>query len=303
MSAHLLRGKPLADRMRQELAARAAAVSEERGSPPHLAILAIGGNPSSQIFLRKKLEACQEAGIECTMESLPESTSFTETQRLMHKLAHDPAVDGIIFDMPVPQHLDPARLMEELSPDKDVEGVTATNAGRLVSHKSWASLRGSGVMIPCTPDAIIHLLLETKVDPRGAEAVVIGRSNIVGKPTAHLLSSLDATVTLCHAQTRGLAEHVRRADILVCAIGKPGLVRGDWVKPGAVVLDAGTGMEGKRIAGDVEFEAAAQRAAFITPVPGGVGPLTVTFLLHNTVLAAERRLAALADSHKHHPTA
>lgn len=293
MSARLLRGKPLAEKLREELAARAAAVSEERGSPPHLAILAIGGNPSSQIFLRKKLEACKEAGIECTLESLPESTSFAETHRLLQKLAHDPAVDGIIFDMPVPPQLDPAKLMDALSPDKDVEGVTATNAGRLCAHKSWASLRGSGVMIPCTPNAIVHLLLETQVDPRGLEAVVIGRSHIVGKPVAQLLSSLDATVTLCHAQTRDLAAHVGRADILVCAIGKPGLVRGEWVKPGAVVLDAGAGLEGKRIAGDVEFAAAARRAAFITPVPGGIGPLTVTFLLHNTVLAAERRLAGL----------
>ncbi|MFC1679063.1 bifunctional 5,10-methylenetetrahydrofolate dehydrogenase/5,10-methenyltetrahydrofolate cyclohydrolase [Elusimicrobiota bacterium] len=289
MSARQIKGKPLSDRLRKELRARAAAVAEERGSPPHLAILAIGGEPSSQIYLKKKLQACKEVGIESTVESLPETISETSILRLLHKLSQDPTLDGIILDLPVPPHLDAGRLTEAISPERDVEGVTTANAGRLCSEKSYSALHGSSLLVPCTPNAIIHLLLETGVDPNGRDAVVVGRSNIVGKPTAHLLCALDATVTLCHSRTRDLKEHVRRADILVSAIGRPHAIKGSWIKRGAVVLDAGVSSSGKTIRGDVEFDKAAKRAAYITPVPGGVGPLTVTFLLYNTVVSAKRR--------------
>ncbi|MFH1725112.1 MAG: bifunctional 5,10-methylenetetrahydrofolate dehydrogenase/5,10-methenyltetrahydrofolate cyclohydrolase [Elusimicrobiota bacterium] len=286
---NLLKGKPLSDRIRKDLRARAAAVAERRGSPPHLAILAIGGDPSSQIYLKKKLQACKEVGIECTVESLHDAISQAEVLRILHGLGQDATLDGIIIDLPIPESLDAGRLTDAIAADKDVEGVSTWNLGKLYSEKSYESLKASDALVPCTPNAIIHLLLETALDPRGKQAVVIGRSNIVGRPTAHLLSCLDATLTLCHSRTRDLEEHVRRADILVCAAGKPRFVRGEWIKSGAVVLDAGIHREGDTLCGDVDFDAAAERAAFITPVPGGIGPLTVTFLLFNTVVSAERR--------------
>ena len=173
--------------------------------------------------------------------------------------------------------------------EKDVEGVTAQSMGRLYAQKTWEGVKKAEVLVPCTANAIAHLVLEAGLPVSGRHAVVVGRSTIVGRPTAHLLSTMDATVTLCHSRTRGLERHVASADILVCALGRPGFVKGSWVKPGAVVADAGITAEGGQLLGDVEAGPAAERAAWLTPVPGGVGPLTVTFLLYNTVLAAERR--------------
>lgn len=289
MSAQLLKGKPLSDALRRELGARARKLTEERGTPPRLAIIAIGGDPGSQVYLRKKLEACREVGIESTLESLPSSITESKVWRLISKLGADPDVDGIIVDMPVPDPLDAARLVEAIPAEKDVEGVTAQNLGRLYAQKSWEGIKKAEVLVPCTANAIVHLLLEAKVPPAGRHAVVVGRSTIVGRPTAHLLSALDATVTLAHSRTKDLERYIKDADILVCALGKAGAVKGSWVKPGAVVADAGINSEGGRLVGDLEAGPAAERAAWLTPVPGGVGPLTVTFLLYNTVLAAERR--------------
>lgn len=288
MSAQPLKGKPLSDTLRKELRARVRALTEERGTAPQLAIVAVGGDPGSQVFLRKKLEACREVGIESTVESLPAGIAEAKVLRLIQKLGTDPEVDGIIIDLPIPDGLDPRTLAEAIPADKDVEGVTTHNAGRLYAQKSWAALRASSVLVPCTADAIVHLLLETKVDPAGRHAVVVGRSTIVGRPTAHLLSCLDATVTLCHSKTAGLEGYVASADILVCALGRTGALQGKWVKPGAVVIDAGVNTSDGQLVGDIDAGAAA-RAAWLTPVPGGVGPLTVTFLLYNTILAAERR--------------
>ena len=289
MAAKLLKGKKLSDRLRAELKARAEAVTESRGAPPGLAILSIGGDPASQIFLRNKLQACKEVGVEATVEALHAAISEAEVQRILAALAENPAVDGIILDLPLPEHLDARRLTEAIASDRDVEGVTTANYGRLYTVKSFAALRDSQALLPCTANAVIRLLLETGVDPRGLDAVVVGRSNIVGRPTAHLLSCLDATVTLCHARTRDLAAHLRRADILVSAAGKPRFIRGGALKPGAVVLDAGMNGEGAGLCGDVDFDSAVKVAGHLTPVPGGIGPLTVTCLLENTVLAAERR--------------
>jgi methylenetetrahydrofolate dehydrogenase (NADP+)/methenyltetrahydrofolate cyclohydrolase len=289
MNARILKGKPVADRLRDELRARARQVAEERGSAPYLAIVAIGGDAGSQLYLKKKLEACREAGIETTVEALPARIKEPQALRILQKLGEDPSLDGIILELPVPEHVDARRLTEAIPADKDVEGVTSLNLGRFYAIKENDALKQSDVLIPCTANAVIHLLLGTRLAPCGKEAVVIGRSNIVGRPVFHLLSCLDATVTLCHSQTRDLASYVRRADIVVAALGKPEVVRGDWIKPGAVVIDAGVSRRGKSIVGDVEFEKASRRAGFITPVPGGVGPLTVTFLLYNTVVSAERR--------------
>ena len=262
MSAQLLKGKPLSDALRRELGARARRLTEERGTPPRLAIVAIGGDPGSQVYLRKKLEACRETGVDSTLESLPKDISEAKVWRLISKLGADSEVDGIILDRPVPDALDPARLVEAIPAEKDVEGVTPQNLGRLYAQKSWEGLKKAEVLVPCTANAIVHLVRETQVPLAGAHAVVVGRSTIVGRPTAHLLSTLDATVTLCHSKTKDLARHV---------------------------ADAGINSAGGQLLGDVEAGPAAERAAWLTPVPGGVGPLTVTFLLYNTVLAAERR--------------
>ena len=269
MSAQLLKGKPLSDSLRRDLAARARQLTEDRGTPPRLAIVAIGGDPGSQVYLRKKLEACRETGVDTTLESLPKDISEAKVWRLITKLGADSEVDGIILDLPVPDSLDAARLVEAIPAEKDVEGVTPQSLGRLYAQKSWEGLKKSGVLVPCTANAIVNLLLETKLPLAGRHAVVVGRSTIVGRPTAHLLSTLDATVTLCHSKTKDLARHVSDADVLVCALGQAGVVKGAWVKPGAVVADAGINSEGGHLLGDVEAGPAAERAAWITPVPGG----------------------------------
>lgn len=293
MSAALLKGGKVAERLRKELHERALRVAEARGSSPHLAILSIGGAPSAELYLKKKLEACKAAGIECTVEALPAGVAEPEVLRILHRLGQDPLLDGIILDLPVPQHLDALRLTEAIAQDKDVEGVSSANLGKFYAEKSFARLKESEALLPCTAIAIVSLLLETGVEPRGKDALVIGRSTIVGRPTAHLLSTLDATVTLAHSRTRDLARHARAADILVSAAGQAGLVRGDWIKPGAIVLDAGVHRQGRGVRGDCDFESVKEVAGFLTPVPGGVGPLTVTFLLYNTVISAERRSQGL----------
>ncbi|HAH06241.1 MAG TPA: bifunctional methylenetetrahydrofolate dehydrogenase/methenyltetrahydrofolate cyclohydrolase [Elusimicrobia bacterium] len=289
MSAKLLKGKKVAERLKPDIKLRAAAVSENRGSPPLLAVIAVGKDAASQTYLRAKLQVCEEVSVEATVESLPETASESEVLALLRKLASDPTVDGILLEQPLPPRLDARRVVEAICPDKDVEGVTTANFGRFYAAKTLADMRASGALIPCTADSILQLLLETGADVAGLDAVVVGRSNIVGRPTAHLLSCLNATVTLCHSRTHDLAGHVRRADIVAAAVGEPRLIQGDWIKPGAIVLDAGIHGSGKEMHGDVDFEAASRAAAFITPVPGGVGPLTVVCLLDHVVFSAERR--------------
>ncbi|MBI5243560.1 MAG: bifunctional 5,10-methylenetetrahydrofolate dehydrogenase/5,10-methenyltetrahydrofolate cyclohydrolase [Elusimicrobia bacterium] len=289
MIAKLLKGKKVADRLKPGIQQRAAVVTESRGSPPLLAVLAVGGDAASQVYLRSKLQACKEAGVEATVESLPESASEPEILTLLRKLGADPTVDGILVERPLPSKLDALRITEAVCAEKDVEGVTTANYGRFCSAKTLADMRAAGILIPCTADAILQLLLETGVDVQGLEAVVVGRSNIVGRPTAHLLSCLNATVTLCHSRTRDLPRHLKGADIVVAAVGEPHFIQGGWLKPGAIVLDAGIHGAGPDIRGDVDFEAASRVASYITPVPGGVGPLTVICLLDHVVLSAERR--------------
>ena len=289
MTAKLLKGKKVADRLRPEIRRRAEAVAESRGAPPLLAVLAVGGDEASQVYLRSKLQACKEAGIEATVESLPESVSETEVLALLRKLAAEPTVDGILVEQPLPPAFRAARVTEAVCAEKDVEGVTTANYGRFCAAKSLADIRGNGAVIPCTADAILQLLLETGLNVAGLQAAVVGRSSIVGRPTAHLLSCLDATVTLCHSKTRDLPQHVQRADIVVAAIGQARFIPGEWIKPGAVVLDAGIHRSGRDLCGDVDFETASRVASYITPVPGGVGPLTVICLLDHVVLSAERR--------------
>ena len=281
MAANILDGKALAARLRVGLAEEARALTA-RGTQPGLAVVLVGDDPASHIYVRKKTEACAEAGFRAFDHRLPATTSEAELLALVAALNADPAVDGILVQVPLPRAIDARRVLLTVDPTKDVDGFHPDNLGRL--------LMGEPRFIACTPFGIMKLIEEAGVPLAGAEAVVVGRSNTVGKPIAALLIAADATVTVCHSRTRDLAAAVARADVLVAAIGRPEMIRGAWVKPGAVVIDVGINrLPSGKLVGDVEFAAAAARASAITPVPGGVGPMTVAMLLANTLAAARRR--------------
>jgi methylenetetrahydrofolate dehydrogenase (NADP+)/methenyltetrahydrofolate cyclohydrolase len=281
VSAQRIDGKAIAARVRAEVAASAAAL-RGRGIAPTLAVVLVGDDPASAVYVRSKTKAAREAGVDVRDHTRPETTSQAELLALVRSLCDDPIVDGILVQMPLPRHLDSDAVIRAIDPAKDVDGLTATSLGYLA--------QGRPLFVPCTPKGCMRLLREAGAEVAGARAAVLGRSLLVGKPIALLLSNANATVTLCHSKTRDLAGEVRRADIVVAAIGRPELVRGEWIAEGAIVLDVGINRtaEGKLI-GDVEFLAASQRARAITPVPGGVGPMTIASLLENTVEAAQRR--------------
>ncbi len=275
--ATVVDGRRLARELRSE--ARAAAEKLE-GGPPCLAAVIVGEDPGSQIYVRSKRRAFEQAGMESRLIQLPEDTSESELLGRVHELNRDPAVTGILVQLPLPEHIDATRVAATVSPAKDVDGFHPENVGKLVA--------GAPGLYPCTPLGCLAILDRYEVPIEGARAVVIGRSQIVGKPLALLLLHRHATVTLCHSRTRDLPEIVGEADILVAAIGKPGFVKGAWIKLGAAVIDVGVNrVAPKRVVGDVEFEAACERAGLITPVPGGVGVLTIAMLLHNTLRAFE----------------
>jgi methylenetetrahydrofolate dehydrogenase (NADP+)/methenyltetrahydrofolate cyclohydrolase len=281
--AQILDGKAVAAKVRAEVAAEAAEL-RARGVTPGLAVVLVGEDPASQVYVRNKGKAAREAGIEVFDFKLAADTSESALLELVERLNADPHVDGILVQFPVPKQIDALAVQRAIAPEKDVDGLHPESAGRL-----WG---GHPRFVPCTPLGVMRLLAEANVKLDGADAVVLGRSNLVGKPMAALLMNANATVTVCHSRTRALADVVRRADVVVAAIGKAELVRGDWIKPGAAVIDVGMnrGADGK-LCGDVAFAAAAERAAVITPVPGGVGPMTIAFLLANTARSARRRLA------------
>jgi len=274
MAATIIDGKAVAQRVRAEVADEVAKLDEK----PGLATILVGDDPASQVYVGGKQRATAEVGIEGFDHRPPADVSQEDLTALIEQLNSDPAVSGILLQLPVPDHLDEARLTTLIAPEKDVDGLTPTSAGLLAGGKP--GLR------PCTPSGVIVLLDEAGVDVEGAEAVIVGRSNLVGKPLAHLLLERNATVTVCHSRTRDLGDVCRRADILVAAVGVPRLVQGDWVKPGAAVIDVGINRLDEGLVGDVDFEPAAERAAAITPVPGGVGPMTIAMLLRNTLTAA-----------------
>jgi methylenetetrahydrofolate dehydrogenase (NADP+)/methenyltetrahydrofolate cyclohydrolase len=281
VSAQLIDGKAVAAKLRGEVAAAAATLAQ-RGIKPTLAVVLVGEDPASAVYVRSKTKAAREAGVEPRDHKLAATTTQAELLALVDQLNRDPEVDGILVQMPLPSHIDSDAIIRALDPAKDVDGLTATSLGYLA--------QGKPVFVPCTPKGCMRLLREVDVDPAGMRAVVLGRSLLVGKPISLLLQNANATVTMCHSRTRDLADEVRRADIVVAAIGKPEMVRGDWIREGAVVLDVGINRkpDGKLV-GDVEFAGAAERARAITPVPGGVGPMTIACLLENTVEAAKRR--------------
>lgn len=285
--ARLIDGKAAA----AALVSRVADASKRLLAPPGLAVVIVGDDPASRIYVRNKGLRAQEAGFRSWTHELPAETSQAELVSLIERLNADEQVHGILVQLPLPAHLDAQAILAVISPDKDVDGFHVVNAGRLTV--------GLSGMVPCTPLGCLMLLKSELGDLRGKEAVVVGRSNIVGKPMAQLLLAEDCTVTIAHSRTRDLPEVCRRADILVAAVGRPELVRGDWIKPGATVIDVGINRvphpdpglaaEGKtRVVGDVAFEEAVETAGAITPVPGGVGPMTIACLLANTYAAAAR---------------
>ncbi len=287
MSAQIIDGIAIAEQIRGEVALEVKARTAEGKVAPGLAAVLVGNNPASQVYVKAKRKACQEVGIESFGYALPETASQAEVEALVMNLNNDPRVNGILVQLPLPPGLDEEKVLNTIRIEKDVDGFHPLNIGRL------AQKGREPLFIPCTPAGVM-LMLE-KVTPKleGCNAVVLGRSNIVGMPVALLLVRANATVTICHSRTRDLPAVIRQADVLVTAIGKPEMVRGDWIKPGAVVIDVGINRvedasrpKGYRLAGDVAFQEAKEFAGFITPVPGGVGPMTIAMLLRNTLRAA-----------------
>ena len=291
MSARLIDGKAAAAALRGQVAIAAADFTQRIGRKPGLATVLVGEDPASAVYVRSKKKSTAEAGMESFGHDLPADTSEAEILDLVARLNADDRVDGILVQLPLPAHADAARVIDTIAPEKDVDGFHALNAGRLAT--------GLEALVPCTPLGCLKLLKAELGDLTGLDAVVIGRSNIVGKPMAALLLGESATVTVAHSRTRDLPDVVRRADIVVAAVGRPEMVRGDGIKPGATVVDVGNNRvptdDGKgRLVGDVAFAEASQVAGAITPVPGGVGPMTIACLLRNTIVAAHRR-EGLAD--------
>lgn len=289
MSAVILDGKVVAQAIRAALACDIATVRQSRGTPPRLAIITHTTDESAGSYLRTKLKTAAQAGLAAQAFPCPPRAGPEELAQLIARIGAQDDTDGIIVEQPLPRGFAPASILSAIPPGKDVEGVNPSNYGRFFLAKTAAEIAGSGIIPPCTAAAIVALLGETGIHAAGKEAVVVGRSEIVGRPAAHFLSALDATVTLCHSRTADLAGHVARADILVACLGKAHFIKGAWIKPGAVVIDAGVNRHGSGWTGDVEFASAAQKASFITPVPGGVGPVTTAVVLANTVYAAKQR--------------
>ena len=291
MTARLIDGKAYAAGLRQRVADVASAFRSLRGRPPGLAVVLVGEHPPSAAYVRSKAKATVEAGMESFEHKLPADCSQGQLMALVDELNADPAVDGILVQLPLPSHIDETAVLLRIDPDKDVDGFHPMNAGRLAV--------GLEALVPCTPLGCLMLLQHELGDLSGMDAIVVGRSNIVGKPMAQLLVRASCTVTVAHSRTRDLPGAVRRSDIVVAAVGRPELIRGDWLKPGATVIDVGQERveqpDGTRkLLGDVAFDEALQVARAITPVPGGVGPMTIACLLRNTAVAAHRR-AGLSD--------
>ena len=279
MPAKLLDGKIMASELESELKARVDKMLD-KGFKPGLTVILVGDDPASQTYVSNKEKACARLGIQSRTLRMPENTTQETLERAILDANADPAVHGILVQLPLPKHLDSDRALSLILPEKDVDGFHDINAGRLS--------RGLDCVIACTPKGALHMLKKAGVSISGKEAVVVGRSNIVGKPMALLLLRENATVTVCHSRTSNLAEHTRRADILVAAIGKPRFITADMVKEGAVVVDVGINRVDGKLCGDVDFDAVSQKASWITPVPGGVGKMTIAMLMDNTVSAAEK---------------
>ncbi len=285
MTAKIIDGKAFAESLRGRLAAEVAELRSRHGLQPGLAVVLVGENPASQVYVRNKAKQTVEVGMASFEHKLPATTSQAELLALVARLNADPQVNGILVQLPLPKQIDPQAVLDAIDPAKDVDGFHVVNAGRLAT--------GGQALVPCTPLGCLMLLKDRLGELAGRRAVVVGRSNIVGKPMAQLLLAESCTVTIAHSRTRDLAGECRRAEILVAAVGRPEMVRGDWIQPGATVIDVGINRverDGKtRLVGDVAYEEAVKVAGAITPVPGGVGPMTIACLLQNTLTAARRQ--------------
>lgn len=280
MTANLIDGTVLASRMRADVARQAAELSA-RGHQPGLAVILVGDDPASQVYVRGKVKACHDAGLHSVFEKYDASLSQAELLARVAALNADPAIHGILVQLPLPAHIDPHRVIESIATHKDVDGYSVLSAGELMS--------GLAGFRPCTPYGCMKLIESTGVDLRGKHAVVIGRSNTVGKPMALLLLQANASVTICHSATRDIGHHTRQADVVVAAVGRRNLLTAEMVKPGAIVIDVGMNRnDAGKLCGDVDFAGVSQVAGAITPVPGGVGPMTITMLLVNTIESAQR---------------
>lgn len=278
--ARIIDGKQISKEVRAEIAAECAALSE-RGIVPGLAVIIVGTDPASQVYVRNKKKACEEVGFHSEVYELPEETTEAELLALVERLNGDSAIHGILVQLPLPKHLDDKLIIDHIDPNKDVDAFHPVNVGKIMI--------GDYDFLPCTPAGVMVLLEKSGVDVSGKDCVVVGRSNIVGKPQAMLLLHANGTVTVCHSRTKNLAEVTRRADILVAAVGKADFITGDMVKDGAVVIDVGMNRRADgKLTGDVDFASVEPKASFITPVPGGVGPMTITMLLKNTLTSAKR---------------
>ena len=283
MTANLLDGKKIAGEIREDVARRTEEL-KRRGVVPGLSVILVGEDPASKVYVGQKEKACRETGFKSDLLRLPETTTQAELLSLIGRLNGDPSVHGILVQLPLPAGIDPEAVIAAIDPAKDVDGFHPVNIGHLVS--------GVGGMVPCTPLGIVRMLESYRIPLAGKHAVVVGRSSIVGKPLAHLLLARDCTVTICHSRTPDLGYFTRQADILVAAVGRPRLIKADMVKPGAVVVDVGINRLETGLVGDVDFDAVREVAGWITPVPGGVGPLTIAMLLENTLDSATRQSKA-----------
>lgn len=282
MSAKILDGKALSQKIRAELKEEVAEISKN-GRTPGLAVVIVGDDPASRKYVNNKNRACNEIGMVSREYALPAQTGEAELLELVDKLNHDSEIDGILVQLPLPEGIDERKIIDAISPDKDVDAFHPENVGKIMI--------GGGTFLPCTPAGIMELIKLTGIDVCGKECVVVGRSNIVGKPMSMLLLAANGTVTVCHSKTKNLADVTRRADILVVAVGKPEMITADMIKPGAVVIDVGMNrLESGKFVGDVEFSGAKEVAGAITPVPGGVGPMTIAMLMRNTLSSYKNRM-------------
>lgn len=282
----ILDGKSIAKEIREDLKKETESLKKEKGITPGLAVILVGENPASQVYVKNKIKACEELGINSIAHRIPEATTEEELLKLILDLNNDPAVHGILVQLPLPKHINTQKVMDEIIPEKDVDGFHPVNLGKL--------MMGEAVFPPCTPHGIMEILKRSRAKLTGVEAVIVGRSNIVGKPVALMLLQENATVTICHSKTKDLGEVTRRADILVVAIGKAKLVTADMVKAGAVVIDVGINRVGDKLVGDVDYDEVSKIASAITPVPGGVGPLTIAMLMKNTIKSAKIKSGSTA---------
>lgn len=281
--AQIIDGKAIAAKIRTEIASGVMDL-KKKGVTAGLAVVLVGEDQASRVYVSMKEKACNDAGIFSVEHTLPADTSEAELLALVDRLNHDPKIHGILVQLPLPSQIDTEKVLEAISPFKDVDGFHPYNVGRLSI--------GQPIFLPCTPYGVMVMLKEAGVELKGKEVVVVGRSNIVGKPVAMMCLAEHATVTLCHSRTRDLPGVVRRADVVIAAVGRPEMIKGDWIKEGAVVIDVGINRVGdKKLVGDVDFAGASLRASAITPVPGGVGPMTITMLLYNTLESARRAAA------------